>query len=85
MGAGLHLPPPARIAQRNKTARATLVRLSGRDLTPGSAGATLYGALAVVPSVLVAISLASVLLGRDQVRHYARLLAGTLPTAMGSA
>jgi membrane protein len=62
----------------------TRARLSGRDLALGSAGATLYGALAVMPSLLAAIALASVLLGRSQVRHYGRLLAGTLPTTMGA-
>lgn len=59
-------------------------RLQGRDLALGSAGATLYGALAVVPSLLAAIALAAVLLGRSDVRRYGRLLAGTLPQAMGA-
>src|SRR5512144_772619 len=45
-------------------------RLRGRDLALGSAGATLYGALAVVPSLLAAVALAAVLLGRDGVQQY---------------
>jgi membrane protein len=58
--------------------------LRGRDLALGSAGATLYGALAVVPSMLAAVALAAVLLGRSDLHRYARLLLGTLPEAMGA-
>ena len=63
----------------------TRARLTGRDLAVSSAAATFYGALAVVPSLLVAIALAALLLGRAQVLRYSGLLAGTLPTAMGAA
>ncbi|HEX2807894.1 MAG TPA: YhjD/YihY/BrkB family envelope integrity protein [Kineosporiaceae bacterium] len=63
---------------------ATRARLNRRELAVSSAAATLYGALAVVPSLLVAIALAALLLGRDDVHRYGRLLAGTLPTAMGA-
>jgi membrane protein len=59
-------------------------RLHGCDLALGSAGATLYGALAVVPSLLAAVALAAVLLGRSDIHHYGALLAGTLPQAMGA-
>lgn len=73
---------------RRATAAAILVgtraRLTGRELAVSSAAATLYGALAVVPSLLVAIALAALLLGREDVHRYGRLLAGTLPTAMGA-
>lgn len=62
----------------------TRVRLRGRDLTLTSAAATLYGALALVPSVLVAVSLAGVLLGRDRTADYTTRLGGTLPGAMGA-
>lgn len=62
----------------------TRARLRGRDLTLTSAAATLYGALAVVPSVLVAVSLAGVLLGRDRTADYTTRLGGTLPGAMGA-
>ncbi|MFN0283542.1 MAG: YhjD/YihY/BrkB family envelope integrity protein [Kineosporiaceae bacterium] len=64
--------------------RDTRNRLRGHDLTLASAAATLYGALAVVPSVLVAVSLAGVLLGRDDVVDYGRRLGGTLPEQMGA-
>ena len=60
-------------------------RLSSHELVISSAAATLYGALAVAPSLLVAIALAALLLGRDQVHQYGRLRAGTLPTAMGAS
>jgi len=64
--------------------RGTRARISATDLTLCSAGATLFGALAVVPALLAAIALAALVLGRDDVRRYGRVLAGTLPTAMGA-
>lgn len=62
----------------------TRQRLRGRDLTLTSAAASLYGALAVVPSLLVAVSLSGVVLGRDRTADYGSRLAQTLPTAMGA-
>ena len=59
-------------------------RVRGRDLTLVSAAASLYGALAVVPSLLVAVSLAGVVLGRGRTADYGARLAGTLPSAMGA-
>lgn len=62
----------------------TLRRVRRRDLALSSAGASLYGALAVVPSLLAAIALVAALLGREEVQRYGLLLAGTLPGAMGA-
>jgi len=78
----------ARVRHRRARARrvgaGTRARLSATDLTLCSAGATLFGALAVVPALLAAIALAGLFIGRDDVRRYGRALAGTLPTAMGA-
>lgn len=62
----------------------TRARVRGHDLTLVSAAASLYGALAVVPSLLVAVSLTGVVLGRDRTADYGGRLAGTLPSAMGA-
>jgi membrane protein len=59
-------------------------RLAGRDLALASAGATLYGALAAVPSLLVAVAVAGVLLGHDGLARYGRDLADTVPSALGA-
>lgn len=64
--------------------RDTRRRLRGHDLALTSAGATLYGALAVVPSVLVAVALSGVLLGRGRTADYGGDLASTLPAEMGA-
>jgi len=62
--------------------RGTRESLRGRDLMLASAGSTLYGALAVMPSLLVAIAVAQLVLGRSAVAEYGDRLATTLPTAM---
>ncbi len=62
----------------------TRARLHGRDLALASAAGTLYGALAVVPSLLVAVSMAGLIIGRDAVRDYGDTLAATIPAAMGA-
>ncbi|HYJ75399.1 MAG TPA: YhjD/YihY/BrkB family envelope integrity protein, partial [Kineosporiaceae bacterium] len=67
-----------------RLARETRARMHGHDLWLASAGAAFYGALTVVPSVLVAISLAQVVLGRSRVRGYGAALAGALPQAIGA-
>jgi len=64
--------------------RGTRELMHGHDLWLASAGAAFYGALTVVPSVLVAISLAQVVLGRDRVHGYGGALAGALPEAIGA-
>ncbi len=64
--------------------RDTRRRVHGRDLALASAGASLYGALAVVPSLLVAVAMAQLVLGREAVADSGRRLAETLPSAMGA-
>lgn len=78
------MPPAPFLAATRRVLHGTRRRLQGRDLALDSAGATLYGSLAVVPSLLAAVALAGVLLGRADVQRYGRLLAGTLPEAMGA-
>jgi membrane protein len=58
--------------------------MRGHDLSLASAGAALYGALCVVPSVLVAVSLAQLVLGREALQRYGGALADALPTAIGA-
>ncbi len=62
----------------------TRALMRGHDLSLASAGAALYGGLCVVPSVLVAVSLAQVVLGREALQRYGGALADTLPTAIGA-
>lgn len=73
-----------RVAWVQRVLADTLRRVRGRDLALSSAGAGLYGALAVVPSTLVAVSLANLLLGGGVVADYGRRLGDALPTAMGA-
>jgi len=49
-----------------------------------SAGATLYGALAAVPSLLVAISVAALAFGKDTLARGGERLAETVPAALGA-
>jgi membrane protein len=49
-----------------------------------SAGATLYAAVAAVPSLLVAVGISSLLLGRDRIDRYGRLLAEQVPGSLGA-
>jgi membrane protein len=58
--------------------------LKQRDIALASAGATLYGAVAAIPSLLVAVALAGVVFGQEQVAAYGRLLAGAVPNSMGA-
>ncbi len=62
----------------------TRERLRGHDLLLASAGATLYGALAGVPTVLVAIRVAGAIFGRGTVLHLGDQLAQSLPDALGA-
>lgn len=62
----------------------TAGRLRGHDVVLASAGSTLYGALAVVPSLLVAIAVARPILGERAVRAYGARLADALPSAMNA-
>src|SRR5918911_1461197 len=58
--------------------------MRGHDLALASAGAALYGALCVVPSILVAVSLAQLVLGPDRLHRYGGELAHALPSAIGA-
>lgn len=59
-------------------------RLRGEDLVLATAGATLYGALAAVPSMLVAVAVARLPFGEDRMRRYAGTLAGNFPGRFGA-
>jgi membrane protein len=63
---------------------ATRAGLAGRDLALASAGASLYAALALVPSLLVAIAVGTVLLGRDGMERYGLQVARNMPDALGA-
>jgi membrane protein len=63
---------------------ATRRRVRGHDLALASAGSTLYGALAAVPSLLVAIGVARLVLGEGAVEAFGGRLIETLPGAMGA-
>jgi membrane protein len=84
------VPPPSRSARARARILArrlvaeTRALLRGHDLSLASAGAALYAALTVVPSVLVAVSLAQVVLGRDALQRYGGALADALPGAIGA-
>jgi membrane protein len=62
----------------------TRERLAGRDLALASAGASLYAALALVPSLLVAIAAGQVVLGRDGMARYGSQVAENMPAALGA-
>jgi membrane protein len=49
-----------------------------------SAGATLFGALAAVPALLVAIALGRLLFGAGMIARYGERLAGTVPSGSGA-
>jgi membrane protein len=63
---------------------ATRDGVAGRDLALASAGASLYAALAVVPSLLVAIAVGQVFLGRDGMARYGMQVAENMPEALGA-
>jgi membrane protein len=83
-----HPPPLHRSARTRALARRLLAEtralLRGHDLSLASAGAALYAALTVVPSVLVAVSLAQLVLGREALQRYGGALADALPSAIGA-
>lgn len=62
----------------------TLRDLRGHDLLLLAAGVTFYAALAVVPVVFVATRLATLLVGRDEVRALAEGVGRALPGAIGA-
>ena len=57
---------------------------AAHDAQNKAAGAAFYGGLTVVPSVLVAVSLARLVLGPERLHAYGTALAGTLPSAIGA-
>lgn len=63
---------------------ATRRDLAGHDLALASAGATLYGVLAAIPTLLVAIALAGFVVGEDVMTRYGARLADTMPSALGA-
>ena len=67
---------------RGRTKR--LDGLAGRDLALASAGASLYAALALVPSLLVAIAVGQLFLGRDGMERYGLQVARNMPDAIGA-
>ena len=58
--------------------------VAGRDLALASAGASLYAALALVPSLLVAVAAGQLLLGRDGMERYGLQVAENMPAALGA-
>lgn len=77
------------IAQRMQHETAALARdvraaVRGHDLTLIAAGTTFYLAIAVVPMVLVAIRLASLLVGPARILHLGLELAHRLPATLGA-
>jgi membrane protein len=77
------MPARVRVAAR-RLFRDSRELMRGHDLTLASAGAALYGALCVVPSILVAVSLAQLVLGKDGLHRYGGSLAHALPSAIGA-
>jgi membrane protein len=73
----------ARSALR-RLARDTRRRTAGHDLALYGAGVTFYSCIAVVPVALLALRLAAVLAGAEQVRAYGDRVAEALPDAMGA-
>ncbi len=58
--------------------------LRGQDLALLAAGVTYYAAIAIVPGVLVAVSLLRLLVGRPRTAEFGRSLADALPAGLGA-
>ncbi|MBT0769547.1 YihY/virulence factor BrkB family protein [Kineosporia sp. J2-2] len=67
-----------------RAVRDTRAGLAGTDTALLSAGATLYGALAAVPTLLVAVALAGVLFGRERIAGLGGSLAVAIPDQQGA-
>lgn len=63
---------------------ATRRAVAHRDLVSASAAATLFGALAAVPALLVAIALTALVIGHERTSRYGSHLATTLPSGFGA-
>lgn len=74
------MPTPARVAE---LARAVAARLQQHDLTLYAAGLTFYAAIAVVPLMLLGVSLAALLLGERLVSDLMSQLAAYTPESLG--
>jgi len=85
-------PSPARPAQGGRAAQAGPAALArdvarstrGHDLALYSAGVSFYAAVGVVPLLLLALYLSSLLVGADTVHHLADVLAARLPSNLGA-
>ncbi len=75
---------PSWRAIQSQLPAATREHLRGKDLALHAAGLTFYAAIAVVPLLLVVGWLATLLVGDDQVREFARALEQALPAALGA-
>ncbi|GAA2033936.1 YhjD/YihY/BrkB family envelope integrity protein [Pseudokineococcus marinus] len=83
---------PSRPPERGLTRREVLRRLPGptrqllrrRELPLTAAGLTFYGALAAVPSVLIAVRVAGWLVGEERVLALGASLQAALPSAMSA-
>ncbi|HEX8496822.1 MAG TPA: YhjD/YihY/BrkB family envelope integrity protein, partial [Actinomycetales bacterium] len=64
--------------------RRTTSAMSGHDLLLYGAGVTFYAALAVVPGLLVAVRMLTVVLGEARVLDLGRDLATALPDELGA-
>lgn len=67
-----------------RVAAATREELRGKDLALHAAGVTFYGAIAVVPLLLLAGWLATVLVGEERVLGFAQTLGQALPSTLGA-
>ncbi len=63
---------------------ATREHLRGKDLALHAAGVTFYAAIAAVPLLLVVSWLATLLVGDEQVRAFARAMEQALPDTLGA-
>ncbi|WP_205706963.1 YhjD/YihY/BrkB family envelope integrity protein [Kineococcus vitellinus] len=59
-------------------------RLAGHDLSLVSAGVTFYAAIALVPSLVVAVRLLTLLVGRERVVALGEAVGSALPSAQGA-
>lgn len=77
-------PRPGPLRELRALARDTSRGLRGHDLALYSAGVTFYGGIALVPSLLVAVWVASLVIGDAAVATYAERLAESLPERLGA-
>ena len=78
------MPTRPRLSALAALGRGVRRRLSGEDLALDSAGVTFYGGIAVVPLLLLTLAGTSLLVGDDQTRRLALVVAGLLPDQLGA-